>query len=259
MKTVLAAFSLLTIVPVMAKDIDEEILRRSIVFFPLVGAFIGAVSTAVANALLHFVPSDVSAAVYVLCLILPTGGFHIDGLSDTFDALALKGIGDPVKDRQKRLCILREGKQGPIGCLSTVVDLLLKYVLSKELIASSAFSPLFFSPVFSRFCLVWACYFGRPARKEGLGQILVGKVNGTQFLTSLLVTVGFILASGTSRPLAFLLTLFGFFVLSSFFFLRLFNYKFGGLTGDTLGSVNEFSEVLSLFLSLLLMRGPEST
>ena len=75
-------------------DVTEKEVAASAVFFPLAGAFQGLVTAVAASLLIGVVPPDVAAALALLCLILTNGGFDLDGLADTFDALAVKSSGD---------------------------------------------------------------------------------------------------------------------------------------------------------------------
>jgi adenosylcobinamide-GDP ribazoletransferase len=170
----------------------------------------------------------------------------MDGLSDTFDGLAIKGTGDVEQDRQARLSVMREGKQGPIGCTSIVLDLLLKYALCKELLGRGRLSPLFLAPVGSRFAMVLCCFIGRPARKEGLGVLFIGRKKKRNMLLSLLFTIGLFLLGRPCFSLSSILFLGISFLFLMFLLVRLFESRFGGLTGDTLGAINELSELLFL-------------
>ena len=48
-----------------------------------------------------FFHQDLVIAIVLLMLVLSNGGFHLDGLADTFDAIAVKSSGDFEKDKEK--------------------------------------------------------------------------------------------------------------------------------------------------------------
>ena len=73
-------------------------MARAAAFFPLAGALQGLI--AALAALLSFPLPGSRAASVLLVLTAMNGGFHLDGLADTFDAIAVKSTGDCAVDRQ---------------------------------------------------------------------------------------------------------------------------------------------------------------
>ena len=135
MKRMLAAFQFLTIIPIRTRQcLSLNDLASSAVFFPLVGFFQGLLLAAASYVFLKFLPSPVTSVLIIVLYLLTNGGFHQDGLSDTFDALSVKSSGDVAQDRQKRLAIMRDSTSGPIGITAIAVFLLFKYTLLKEVL-----------------------------------------------------------------------------------------------------------------------------
>jgi adenosylcobinamide-GDP ribazoletransferase len=79
------AVSFLTRVPVA--DGDAPVLRRSIPWFPVVGALVGLGAAGVYAAARVVVAPSVAAALSVGASAIATGALHEDGLADTVDAL----------------------------------------------------------------------------------------------------------------------------------------------------------------------------
>lgn len=262
----LLAMQFLTIVPVRIKGaISENELSRSAVFFPFIGGLQGLLCVLSAALLLRFFPADITGLLVLMLLIITNGGFHLDGLADTFDAMAVKSGGDEKTDRDKRLSVMKDSATGAIGVIAVVVTILLKYLLIKNLLLYSSsttlYSLLFLMPVFSRWIMVPAMYLGASARDNGLGSIFVDSVTKKDVVFSSLITVLSCLMPAellrhTSNASAASLFLSLFVVLFLFIFIsvKFCKKRFGGLTGDTLGAISEISEILFLMAASLWLQ-----
>jgi adenosylcobinamide-GDP ribazoletransferase len=263
MKGFLLAVQFLTIIPVRLRGtITERQVSGSGVFFPLVGAFQGIIAALGAFFLAQVFPLEVVSGLVILLLIATNGGFHLDGLADTFDAVAVKSTGDGDRDREKRLAVMKDSATGAIGVVAIVMAILLKYLLISSVFrkgdSESTAYLLFLMPVFSRWTMIPVMAHGRPARDEGLGRMFIdGTGPKILLLSSLLVAAVYSLATvlfGLSPVLSALaffiisvLLLYGFSLLWTVFC----NRRFGGLTGDTTGAVAEISDLIFLTIALL--------
>ena len=107
------------------------------------------------------------------CLVLSNGGFHLDGLADTFDALAAKG------DREKKLSVMKDGTIGPVGVIAVFFSLLIKYLAIKNLTLFPLFtlySSLLFMPAISKLAMVISMFYGKSARADGLGRLFIQNI-----------------------------------------------------------------------------------
>lgn len=88
-RSLIIAFSMYSSLPVPHVDWDEDAMRWSLCFFPLVGAVIGLFCLVWVQVCewLSF-PAVLRAAGLCLLPVLITGGIHLDGYADTSDALA---------------------------------------------------------------------------------------------------------------------------------------------------------------------------
>ncbi len=260
MRPLLLAFQFLTIIPTRVRgEVTERDLSRSASFFPVVGAFQGLIAVVMVSYLGKEFPPEITGALILLAWVLMNGGFHLDGLADTFDALAVKSTGDEGLDRERRLSVMKDSSSGSIGVTAIVFAVLLKFLFLSFLISHSApytcFTLLFLVPVFSNWVMVPALYHGISARPEGLGKLFIDSAGrNTVVLASLLVILFFLSSSsiylykayGTRTITLFLslsITLYLFSLLSVWFCRR----RFGGLTGDNFGAIHEISEILFLF------------
>jgi len=265
MRSFLLAFQFLTILP-FGRGVavcDEEIARSS-GYFVIVGlvqgiALVGA--DYVAGMVFH---PDLVTALVLLVLVLSNGGFHLDGLADTFDALAVKSTGDEETDRQKRLTIMKGSTSGPIGVTAIIFGLGLEYLALKNISNLSFFqyyAVLLLLPVFPKWVMVVSMFHGKPARKDGLGSIFVAGTGTRElaFSTSLLVLqlvlVRFLFVRFVPDGYEiFCAVLMGLLYVFALWWNRFLDRKTGGLTGDSVGALGEVSEILFLFMVILWSR-----
>lgn len=259
MKLLLLAFQFLTIVPMRVRgNISDAEMSRSAVFFPAVGAVQGMLAVGVVHLSARFFGWEIAPAMALLALTAINGGFHLDGLADTFDAMAVKSSGDDASDIVRRLSVMKDGGTGPIGVVSIVFAVILKLLLLKGLFLGLArptfYAFLFLMPVYSKWAMVPPMYHGVPARKDGLGKIFVGRIGlGTVVLATcmtIIVSV-FVYAlwlrgeygpSLTPLLFVFLALLY----LCGFLSAKCCAGKFGGVTGDIFGAISEISEIFFL-------------
>ena len=113
----LAALQFLTRIPITLRR--EPSLERTVAWFPLAGALIGAIVGATAAGLWFVVSPLLAGVLAVVVGLLVTGAFHEDGLGDVADAF---GGGWTV---ERRLEILKDSRHGTYGvaamCASIVV------------------------------------------------------------------------------------------------------------------------------------------
>jgi len=257
MKNILLAFQFLTIFPVKDTGIaSEKEVGGAAAFFPLVGVFQGAVLIPFAMMALRFLPADVVNIFVILLLIVMNGGLHLDGLSDTFDAIASRG------DRDKKLLIMKDATTGPIGVTAIVIAILLKLFLLDEIYSSSRpetyYLLLFLLPVYSRWAMVPAIYHGRAARQDGLGKAFIENAGVRELLISTVLTLIFSLLAVFiffNRPdLAHVISSLPALYIFSLIAVWLSGRRFGGMTGDTFGAVSELSEILFLMMAVICLR-----
>lgn len=266
-RKVLLAFQFCTIVPVnVSGDVTEREVAASAAFFPLVGAFQGLVTALAAYLLMKVLPPDVATALALVCLILTNGGFDLDGLADTFDALAVKSSGDDERDRTKRLSVMRDSATGAIGVIALIMTLLLKFVLMRTLLSDfsvvTAVTLFFLMASFSKWINVPVMYHAVSARKDGLGRIFIkhagwGSIALSTGIVALLIfpVAAFKLLGGS--PLNGVL-LCACFCMGAYFLgllaVKFLAKRFGGLTGDHFGALTEVSELLFLLVAYIWLQ-----
>ena len=267
MKGLLLAFQFLTIVPIRVRgSVTEKDMARSAFWFPLVGLFQGVLAALGTLLFAAIFPPEVTSLLVIVVLVLANGGFHLDGLADTFDALAAKSSGNAATDREKRLSVMKDSSTGAIGVVAIVLAVLLKFILVMQFVVNlpplAACAFLLLLPLISKLAINIMMYHGKSAREDGLGRIFIDNTGIGTVIVSLLVTIALCLAAGLSG----LIELCGFEIFTFFAVLlaalylftlaatRVFAKRFGGLTGDTFGAVSELSEILYLIMAIGWLR-----
>lgn len=123
MRLVLVALQFLTRLPVRLGRFEPAWLNDCVRHFPLVGALVGAVGAAVLVGAAQLWPAWIAAVLALGAMVALTGGFHEDGLADTFDALG------GVVPRDKTLAIMKDSRIGSYGALALGLSLLLRAAL----------------------------------------------------------------------------------------------------------------------------------
>jgi len=246
MTSFLLALQFLTIIPVKVKNFTEKKLAVSMIFFPVIGLFIALLLAVVNNFFLSIGFSNfITNIILVVSLVVITGGMHLDGLSDTFDAISSN------KSKETMLAIMRDSRCGVMGVLSIICVLLLKISFISSINSIDKISALILMCILGRWSLVFLLFMFAYARKDGKGKIFSEGINLKIFITatifSLICAVIFFGISGLSIMV--------FAVLPAFMFGKFMVKKIEGITGDSLGAVCELVEVVVLFVIAILERG----
>jgi len=259
------ALQFLTILPVKHKmAIHEADIAKSSSFFVLVGLLQGMLLLAtdyMAGRVFH---PDLVTGIVLLIYVLSNGGFHLDGLADTFDAIAAKSDGNPDADRQKRLSVLKDPATGPAGVTAIFFSLGLKYLSLNSLtnfLPFTYYSSLLLLPVIPKWTMVISMYHGNRAREDGLGSLFIHKIGWQEvafatMILSLLFALPQLFFSDymPDKQYIFYVVL----LVTMYFLCRVwilfFHKRFGGLTGDMLGAVSEMTEVTFLLMVILWSR-----
>ncbi len=244
MKDFLQALSFLTILPVGPSfPLEGKSLARSMAYFPLVGLLIG-LFLVLGNYLFSLLfPRSLVIWLLIGLLVFLTRGLHLDGLADTIDGLASGG------ERERILEVMRDSRIGAFGVISLIFLLGAKYFALDQITNVSIPYTLILMPVSGRNSMVVVCYRSPYARSgNGLGRPFTEHLGIREVTIALLSSFTIsLLTMGIKGVWVFL----GICLFSAgyrFFFIR----RLGGVTGDILGGANEFAELLSLLLILLV-------
>ncbi len=238
---ILLAFSFLTRLPIpVRREIKERELASASAYFPLVGLVLAGGAAVIFKILTPFFPLAVNILLVLVFLAIITGGLHLDGFMDTLDGLGCGG------DKEKTLSVMKDSRVGAYGAAGISFLVLFKFIVLFELTqAGAAFFPMFAAMlVVSRWSMVTALYKSKYPRSQGLGRAFVEYVSVREVAVSSLITITAMYF--LSYDYLYTLPLFIIYVL---LIKRFFTKKLGGITGDTLGFINEVAEVLFLLVA----------
>lgn len=241
LRPLLLAVQFLTRIPVpVPGKVTERDVGRSLLFYPLVGLFIGGVLFG-----LHHLLSDTApllrAAIIVTVWVAISGGLHLDGLADMADAW-VGGHGD----RERTLAIMKDPTCGPMGVMALMLMLLLK-VAALEQLGGQELLMLIAAPLLGRAALVLLFLTTPYVRKGGLGETLSNALpRRAGWLIMMIVAVSVLLlvnhAWVVMAALAIVFVLFRLALIA----------RLGGTTGDTAGALLEVCEVTVILSAALL-------
>ena len=233
-----AALAFLTRVPVgRLVSLGPDDVARGAVFFPLVGAGIGALVGGVAIGLDSRLILLLAAALAVPVEALVTGAIHLDALADTADAL-----GAPTRERA--LAIMREPTIGSFGATALALDLLVRTAALAALLDGPdpvlAATAAFALGRAASLALSWALPYAREG--GGLGASLAGSARPPWLAAGLLLGIGVAVAGLGLRGLWLAAGAAGAVLVVGLGARR----RFGGVTGDVLGAAAELATTLAL-------------
>jgi adenosylcobinamide-GDP ribazoletransferase len=160
----LDALSLLTRVPLPARARPGP---GSLPAYPLVGLTLGAVLAVLAVTLPPVLGSWLSGALVTAGLALLTGGLHLDGLADLFDA-----AGGGRGDRRRALEIMRDPRVGAHGAAALALLLPTKALALAQCCELLELSGWLLLPTVARGAVVGLLTFSPLARPDGLASTL---------------------------------------------------------------------------------------
>ena len=240
MRRLFAAIRFLTIVPLPGGgDGTADELAGATPFFPVVGLLVGGVMAASAIGLWFLFPPMLAAVLLVVLMLGVSGGFHLDGLSDTADGFFSS------RPRDRILEIMKDSHTGVMGVIAIVGVVLLKVAAVASLPELQVAKVAFLMPLAGRCALVIGVNLLPNARARlqqgadgGLGGIFCGSRSLLQIIWALTILFGATwIALQWAGLIAAVLTL----VVIVAFSAHCYR-KIGGATGDTLGATCELAE-----------------
>jgi adenosylcobinamide-GDP ribazoletransferase len=235
-RPLLIACAFLTRLPVRTHDVRPNEFGAAAACFPLLGFGLGALGLALYAACGQRLGAALTASVLIAFSALITGGLHLDGLADWFDAL-----GGGRGDAKRMLEIMRDPRIGAHGASALVIVIGSKLIALSQLSAADAPMALLGAPACARWAAVGLLCAFPSARADGLGQTFAQQVK----LRHALIATAFLCAGlfwfGTSVLWPLLLTAAMAGALGAWARARL-----GGLTGDVHGAAIELCELVFL-------------
>ena len=205
-----------------------EMIGAAAVFFPLVGLILGLLLAMTNYVLVAYLDSEILNIVLIATLVVATGGIHLEGIKNTFDAT-------PTPISKSR------GNE-TLGFVAIVLVILFKSGAADSMDEKLTLS-LLLMPVLARWALVIFIY-GYHDRCEETPRVITENVKFWHLLAATLFTLGLAVYLLGRKGLWLGLALSVFALLSR----SLLHRRHAALTQDTFGAVIEWSEALSLIL-----------
>ncbi len=238
------ALQLLSRIPVrLWRAPTAQELGRSLLWYPAVGVLLG-LALALLAALLGDLDAPIKAALILVFWVWFSGGLHLDGLADTADAW-VGGMGSV----ERTLAIMKDPACGPMGVISLVLVLLLKWAALVSLLDAGFWPALLLVPWVARGALAGLLLCTPYVRPRGMGAQLVEQMPRSRLLQVLLLHAVLVLLFGWSGLLALLVA-----VLLTLLWRQRLRARIGGTTGDTAGALVEVLEA-ALLVALVVLLG----
>ena len=234
MRTFLAAVSFLTIVPVKDGGIPPG---RAAIFFPLVGAMIGAAGAGAFLAASFVLPVSLASLITVAFWTMISGVLHEDGLADIADALRAG------RTRGKMLAILKDSRIGTYGAVALVLSLAVRWQALQHVPAARIVAVCVIAQSVPRAAMVALAWVSRPSG-EGLGLAFSSSL--TTWSASICIAQGIAVSLLSGWRPATLIVAGAYLIVSA---ARAYFYKrIGGVNGDCLGATEQLVEIFILLL-----------
>lgn len=235
-------------------NFSETELNYSAKYFPLIGIVIGLVGAFVFILSAAFLPQTIAVLMSMVSTIYLTGAFHEDGLADSAD-----GLGGGW-EREQILTIMQDSRLGTYGAVALFLMLFAKFQLLNSLSGDVIPLGLVAAHALSRLSAVWMMAALPYAKPAGKAKPLATNVTGSALLlaniTGLLpYSVLIVLLVMSNHPAELivkliLMTLIPV-LLSWLWWRHKVNKWLAGYTGDTLGAVQQITE-LAFYFGLVL-------
>jgi len=239
MSSFLLAMQFLTILPLGAKKFSSDKLAWALIYFPIVGLFLGAILAGLNICLSYLGISSLAVnIILVIALVILTRGIHLDGLADTADAFL------SAKGKKETLEIMRDPHIGVMGALSLISIILLKIGLLSSVSTAVKPAALMLMCILGRWSAVLSIFLFPYARQEGKAKLFIEGMSLKIFIISSIVVIICAFIALNIAGLVLLLIISG----STYIIGRFICKKIDGVTGDTLGAVIELTEVITLLI-----------
>lgn len=229
----------------MPKNIqcNAENLSKAFRYFPLIGGIVGGVGAIAYSCANLFLSPDISVVFAMIAMVLTTGCLHEDGLADFCDGF---GAG---RDKDAILRIMKDSHIGTYGVVALILLFILKYSLLTEVWSFDMIWILILGQAASRFAPVLMVRVSRYARSENSKSMhtTLG-VDTTSMIIATITAYAPLLILGWKLTLVYIVANLILFTLFKIYIHK----RIGGFTGDTLGALQQLSELLfySVYLSL---------
>ena len=255
----MTAIQFLTRIPVkgpMDKPLAfyQEALRKSVVFFPLVGGLIAVVTATIALAALQIFNPWVAAILAISTEVLLTGAFHEDAFADTCD-----GFGGGWT-REQVLEIMKDSRLGTYGSMALILGVGLRIATTASLLSFPesiywAAVTIIAAGSISRLSIVFMMSMTPPIQdRHTQARDVSGMQSRTNCFKATLLSIPFWIGWVIAQPFIALAAVVAV-TLLTFGCRRKIVQRLGGTTGDTLGGTCYLMHLVLLTVSAMNLKG----
>ncbi len=236
LRFIILAVQFLTIVPTpKLRDVQVAELRKSVAAFPIVGSMLGFCLYGATQLFTRVLPHSLAAVAALTVYTSLTGALHADALMDTADAIGSR------RGRAEALAIMKDSRVGAMGVMACVLLVAMKWA-SIQSLHIQTLMPFIVVPAVSRFSMVLAMTMSPSARPgSGLGSIYAKQISFPIILAGFMITAIIVFVGPSVWARTWVLVS-GMVITVGFTWWM--KQKFGGMTGDTYGALNEILEVI---------------
>ncbi len=231
---------------------------------PVVGLLTGLVAWGAALLATHALKdARVGAATYLITYLLFTGGIHVDGFADYFDAVGAGARGEAA------LRIVKDPRKGAFAVMAIAANFVLTYALATHALtrlssmgvtpALRAYAVLAAGHVASAEAMFISAAAGTPEPYEGMGRAFVELSGSREAVTANMLVMAGITAAYLAllgpRYAATLTIIVGFPALASLLVVLDAERRLGFVNGDVLGTTYEVGRLVAL-ATLVALLGP---
>ena len=234
-------------------DFQESDLNHSVKYFPLVGLLVGLLGAMTYYIFAQIFPHSIALLISMAATVFATGAFHEDGLADSAD-----GLGGGWQ-REQVLTIMQDSRLGTYGAVALFFVLLAKFELLSSMHADMTMLALICAHPLSRLCAVWLMAALPYTKPSGKAKPLATEISRADLciaslfgLLPVLVLVVFIQTTigNWQATLGYVCLLAAAMAAGWCWWHALLKRKLNGYTGDTLGGMQQISEILFYLASL---------
>ena len=251
----LISWTFYTRIPVpFSIQFSPEDLQRSRAYFPLVGLILSCLCATMFGVAAVLLPVAIAVLLSMEFSIWLTGAFHEDGLADSMDAL---GGG---WSREQILAIMKDSRIGTFGTVALILVLGLKFTAGFSLASESVYAyagTLVFAHTASRYLASWVVEAAPYARDQGSKvKPMASTPLPSKYRLLALTTLCASCLPLIDAPLVIL----GFLpaALFSLYWVRFLEKWIGGYTGDALGALQQYTELI-IYLFAVALTMPENS
>ncbi len=250
--SVCISFSMYSKIPMPAVPWNQQSMRYVLCFFPIIGFFVALAQWGwfLLSEWLGFSAFLLGAGVAVLPIVV-TGGIHIDGLLDTFDALASH------QSKERKLEILKDSHVGAFAVIGFGVYLVCYLAIASNLVFENQLFLLLAGGHFLGRCLSGLAIAYFPCAKDSGLVYTFADSAAKKTVRVVLVLCALGSAAGMIALYPLSMVSVGAAVVVWFYYYGMSKRQFGGITGDLAGYFLQLCE-LAFLAGLLLSQRMEA-